>query len=217
MAEVARPGGTTRWTGTGGGSWRASSTTSSPAATAAAAWYDMTRVMPWPAMADATAAAAELTTSRGRTTTGASRRPGANAKRQASASPASRSRMQAWSRSAAGAPGVPRRARYAGAAHSTRRTWPSRVVIKVELGSAPIRTATSMPSSTRLTTRSSSSSLARTSGYASRNASSAGRTCSCPNISGAVMVMSPLGRACSAAAPRSAASSAASTSRHVIR
>jgi hypothetical protein len=70
----------------------------------------MTRVMPCPARADATAAAAEFTTRRGFTET-VDERPFREEKRQMSVSAPSRSMMQACSRSAAGSFGLPFRAR----------------------------------------------------------------------------------------------------------
>ncbi|KAG1306334.1 hypothetical protein G6F62_015425 [Rhizopus arrhizus] len=52
--------------------------------------------------------------------------------------------------------GSPCSCRKAGAAHTTRRTCPTGTAVKVESGKAPMRTATSTPSSSRFTTRSTS-------------------------------------------------------------
>ncbi len=76
--------------------------------------------------------------------------------------------MIRWPRNAAGVSGTDVRARYAGAATVTRRTAPTRVADSDESGSSPIRTATSIPSSIRSTTRSTNSAFARTAGKASR-------------------------------------------------
>ncbi|MNM79867.1 hypothetical protein D3C81_918140 [compost metagenome] len=108
--------------------------------------------MPNPPLAAAIAPSLLVTVKRGfmRTSVGSSVTP----KRQ----PARGDRLvvpiTACSARSDGCFGTPWRARYSGEAHSMRRTLPTRSALSPESGKGPIRTATSMPSSTMLTMRS---------------------------------------------------------------
>ena len=100
-----------------------------------------------------------------------------------------------------------------GAATTTCRTAPTRVAMAELSASVPMRTATSNPSSTRSTGRSTKVSAIDTSGKRPRNSVTIGNTCSRPNTIGAVMRSSPRGAVPSPAAARSISSKSASTRR----
>ena len=79
-----------------------------------------------------------------------------------------------------------------GEAQTNFRTSPRRHTDdRLNLGSGARRTATSIPSSTRSTTRFSSSTRARAPGCLARNRSTIGMTCMRPNSSGAVTRSQP--------------------------
>ena len=72
-----------------------------------------------------------------------------------------------------------------------RRTDPTRVAIEDESGSAPIRIATSMPSSIMSRFRSARLSRMSTCRWTLENSATTGSTCSRPNTIGAVIVSAP--------------------------
>lgn len=97
-----------------------------------------------------------------------------------------------------------------------RRTLPTGMAVGDESGSVPIRTATSMPSSSIDTTRSTSNARPRIAAYRLRKRVSIGVTCNAPDICGAVTVSKPPGALCRPAARRSTSSSSANRRRQSL-
>ena len=138
-------------------------------------------------------------------------------KRQSLPAPIAVNRTQSCVRTSSGVRGTPRRRRYAGLAHTTRRRSPTRCATSDESPSAPIRTPTSMPSSTTFTVRSSSSRSTLVAGYFARKALTTGATYRRPNSTGAVTASRPCGSARRAASDASASRTAARIARHRSR
>jgi hypothetical protein len=114
--------------------------------------YESTRVTPCPALAAPIAMSAVLTIRRDPGLT-VSRLPSADANVHERPWWMAENAIVSCASRSPGREGRPRFSRYAGEAQATRRTVPTRTAWSVESGSLAMRTPTSMPSSTRLTTR----------------------------------------------------------------
>src|SRR4030095_14665430 len=110
--------------------------------------------------------------------------------------------MQRCAGRSSGVAGVPCCARYAGAAHRTRRLGHRRRATNDESCNSAMRTATSKPSARRSTKRSSRTRSTSTSGWRARNALTSGPRWRWPKLMGALSRTGARGRAAPHAAAR---------------